>query len=69
MTLEKPYILDNKSGAGEMDAPVTWSKVQKKLTRACKFSNCLIDSTCLGSEVNGQADAMRASSREGSACQ
>lgn len=39
-----------------------------ELTKACKFSNFFTVSVCLGSEVNGQVDTIRASSLFGNDC-
>lgn len=39
-----------------------------ELTKACKFSNFFTDSACLGREVNGQADTIRASFLLGNDC-
>lgn len=39
-----------------------------ELTNACKFSNLFMELACLGSDVNGHEDIIRASFRLGSAC-
>lgn len=58
----------SKQSYNIVEVLISWSLTRRILTKACKFSNFLMESTCFGSEVNGQSVTISALSLLGSAC-